>query len=402
MNRRETKVGLLACIAFVIAFPATIAGGLMIAPMVAFLAVVFLPLQPISWKSVRWAWPLIPAAFFLCWTCLSFLWSPYDDAEQIPKTLLGVPLYALFAWRVGALEGPWRHRAEACLIFFVVAAGSLFAYESLTDGHGTMSFKIGAEGYDPQYHGLLQEQVFRSLGHGVGSMLLVAGPAIVLIWQRGFKRLSLVVAALVTLAAFSFGMSVNAAALVLATLVALVASWKPRIALSVVFTGMAGCLVIMPMVLPALISVLPADLTEGLPLSWTLRLEIWGYTSELIAANPWIGYGLEASRTLGDEIVVQGYQGSSLPLHPHNAALHVWLETGLVGILLLAASLVATGEMLSRLNTLSRVQILSLVWVAIAYASLLIFSYGVWQEWHQASLALAVTVIRFLDGEKIG
>ena len=108
MNLRETKVGLLACFAFLIAFPGAISGGLLIAPLIAFCALVVLPLQPISWRQVDWAWPLVPALLFLIWAAFSYLWSPHDNPEQIPKTVIGIPLYALFAWRVGGLDGPWR------------------------------------------------------------------------------------------------------------------------------------------------------------------------------------------------------------------------------------------------------------------------------------------------------
>lgn len=400
MNRREAKVGVLACFAFIIAFPAAVGGGLLIAPLVALTAMTYVPLQPISWRSVRWAWPFIPAALFLVWACISYLWSSHDDAEQIPKTLLGLPLYAIFAWRVGGLEGVWKRRAEACLVFFVLATGCMMLFEAVTGGQGTMSFKIGAEGFDPEQDTGLVEQVYRSLGHGAAPFVLIGGPAVALIWARGHKRLAALAAGLILFAAFSFEMSVNAVAVLLASLVTALASFRPRLALSLVFTGLAGFLVVMPLLMPGLISILPDSFTSNLPVSWSWRLEIWTFTSDLITQRPWFGYGLDASRTLGRDILIAGIQGSSLPLHPHNAALHIWLETGFVGVLLFAASLVALGEMLSRLSTLSTIQTLALIWVVVAYASLLVFSYGVWQEWHQASLAMAVAVIRFLQTER--
>ncbi len=399
MNRRETKVGLLACFAFAMAFPASISGALLIAPLIAFCAILITPVYPLSWRSIEWASPVIPGMLFLLWACLSFLWSPHPDAEQIPKTLLGVPLYALFAWRVGALEGPWRARAEACLIFFVLAAGCFFLFETLTNAQGTVSFKIGFEGADTNDMRDIIYKAYRSLGHGVVPLVLMAGPVAALLWMRGHKGLAILIMALTASAALSYGFAINAVAMFLAGIAVALASLRPRLALPVMFTLLAGFIVVMPVFLPSMYALLPEEFIARLPDSWAWRLEIWAFASERITENPWVGYGLDASRQIGEGILLAGIEWDALPLHPHNAALHVWLETGLVGVILLAATLLATGEMLARLETISRVQILALVWVVIAYACLLVFSYGVWQEWHQASLAMAIAVVRFIKPE---
>ncbi|MBR9824293.1 MAG: O-antigen ligase family protein [Alphaproteobacteria bacterium] len=399
MNRRETKVGLLACFAFLLAFPGAISGGLLIAPLLAFCALLMTPLQPISYRRIEWAWPLIPGMLFLLWTATSFLWSPHDNPEQIPKTVLGIPLYILFAWRVGALEGPWRERALGCLIVFVFAAATMFVFESLTGGHGTISFKIGFENADiTDMRGLLH-RVSRSLGHGVAVLVLLAGPAAILLWLRGAPRLAFALLALTFIAAMSFGLAVNAIAFVASALVVAFAYFKPRLALPTIFIALAGFVVIMPVFMPSLIAIIPESMLGQLPQSWVWRLEIWEFASDLIVENPWFGYGLDASRELGEGIQVEGYNWDVLPLHPHNAALHIWLETGLVGVILLAASLLAVGDVLGRQTTMSQIEVLALAWVLTSYACLLVFSYGVWQEWHQASLALAIAAVRMLRPE---
>lgn len=400
MNRRETKVGLLACFAFLIAFPGAISGGLLIAPLIAFCALVFLPLQPISWRQVDWAWPLVPALLFLIWAAFSYLWSPHDNPEQIPKTVIGIPLYALFAWRVGGLDGPWRERLIACVITFAFASALFFVFESITGGHGTISFKIGFEDADTRDMRDFLNRVHRSLGHGVAVLVLVAGPIAALIWSRGHRIVAISLLVLTLWAALSFGMTVNAVASIAAGTAVLLASLRPRIALSVVFTLLAGFIVVMPVFMPSLIALMPDGLMENLPPSWVWRLHIWEFASERISERPWLGYGLDASRQIGDGMLVSGVAWDVLPLHPHNAALHIWLETGLIGVILLAATLMATGDMLSRVESINRTQILALIWVITAYACLLVFSYGVWQEWHQASLAMAIAVVRLLKPQR--
>lgn len=68
------------------------------------------------------------------------------------------------------------------------------------------------------------------------------------------------------------------------------------------------------------------------------RLEIWSFVGQRIAERPLLGWGLDASRAIpgGKELIQPGE--TWLPLHPHNAALQVWLELGLPGAVLMALS----------------------------------------------------------------
>ena len=75
------------------------------------------------------------------------------------------------------------------------------------------------------------------------------------------------------------------------------------------------------------------------------RVAIWRFTTERVVERPWLGWGMDASRMWPGVI----------PLHPHNAALQVWLELGVVGAACAA--------------------------VAIAYLTIGALSFGVWQEW---------------------
>ena len=55
--------------------------------------------------------------------------------------------------------------------------------------------------------------------------------------------------------------------------------------------------------------------------SWFARAGIWRFVSGEVLSHPLIGWGMDASRMWPNLI----------PLHPHNAALQVWLELGAVG-----------------------------------------------------------------------
>ena len=61
------------------------------------------------------------------------------------------------------------------------------------------------------------------------------------------------------------------------------------------------------------------------------RLLIWSFTGDRIAERPLTGWGLDASRAIpgGRDPIRPGE--AWMPLHPHNAALQLWLELGAPG-----------------------------------------------------------------------
>lgn len=384
---------------FILAYPAVMASGLLIAPLMALAGMVIAPLRLHSWRRIRWPWVVIPAGLFLVWTSISFLWSPHDDPQQIPKFLFGVPLYILFAYRIGQQTGRWRARIEASLIFFVFAASLFFFLEAMTNGSATLAFKVKNEDLEATTRDTLFV-VNRSLGHGVAPLLLVGGPAILLSWKKGGPLLGGILSGLILLAALSFDMQVNAAALFLGAIGMACAWYFPRQAVAATFGGLAGAVLVMPIALPGLIQLIPDGLRDSLPLSWIWRLEIWTYVSDEIWQSPWIGQGLDAARSVQSDIEIPGFTVEALPLHPHNAALHVWLETGVVGVLLLAVTLIGLGERMNAAKSLTKFQAMATVWVVWVYASLLLFSYGAWQEWHQGAVALAATAVLLLRSGK--
>src|SRR5690606_13358060 len=84
----------------------------------------------------------------------------------------------------------------------------------------------------------------------------------------------------------------------------------------------AGVLVLAApwLVLAARNAGLLAKLQAAAPQSWADRVGYWGRAADLTASEPILGWGLDASRMFSPGI----------RLHPHDAALQVWLELGLV------------------------------------------------------------------------
>jgi O-antigen ligase len=133
------------------------------------------------------------------------------------------------------------------------------------------------------------------------------------------------------------------------------------------------------------------------------RVMTWDFVVERIAERPLLGWGMEASRAIPGgtdtfppavldryglmrpeerEVFGRDY-AHRLPLHPHNAALQVWLELGLVGGVLAAALVVAI---------LLGAATPAAIGAAVAGAATSQLSFGVWQPWWIATLVLAAVL----------
>ena len=123
------------------------------------------------------------------------------------------------------------------------------------------------------------------------------------------------------------------------------------------------------------------------------RLLIWDFAGERIAERPLLGWGLDSSRAIpgGKELIRPGQR--RLPLHPHDAALQVWLELGLPGAVLFALLLGWLWLRLARRR--GRASIAAAVGrqPRRRLARSLSAGWGVWQEWWLGDAGLAVFAI---------
>ncbi len=117
-----------------------------------------------------------------------------------------------------------------------------------------------------------------------------------------------------------------------------------------------------------------------LPKNWQHRLYIWQFAAEKIAERPFFGWGFDASRDIagGSEIVAN--LSAVLPLHPHNAALQLWLELGVPGVAIVLVLLSHLFLGLAR-SGLGRARIALAAAMASAYLVIANIGFGVWQNW---------------------
>ena len=147
-------------------------------------------------------------------------------------------------------------------------------------------------------------------------------------------------------------------------------------------------------------SVKPSNVIEtesALPKAALHRLLIWNFTTKKIFEKPVLGWGMNAARLIPggqDKLhdASNSYYGQKLPLHPHNIALQVWLELGLVGTILLSIFGALVILAITAQNLPLSVSVCSIGQLTTGLA-ILNLSYGVWQTWWGASLYLAAALM---------
>lgn len=109
------------------------------------------------------------------------------------------------------------------------------------------------------------------------------------------------------------------------------------------------------------------------------RLEIWDFISRYTLSNPLWGFGIEATRTIDNFDTAQIYHGDSSILHPHNFALQLWMEFGLIGAVSGALFLGAILHLMQKRLTPAQSRITLPVFIAAL--SVGATGYGMWQSW---------------------
>lgn len=168
----------------------------------------------------------------------------------------------------------------------------------------------------------------------------------------------------------------------------------------VLFNLVAGGLLLAP-VLVWVIGGGGPHLAGVLPLTAQQRLIIWQAALERIMEKPFFGQGVNAARTWTDtyqnhpdllaQLSPELINHRIIPNHPHNMALQLWAETGLVGAVLAASLLVMIGRFLPAPSHLSlgiKLASAGLFGTALSYFAV---SYSIWDESYWASLAIVLS-----------
>lgn len=148
---------------------------------------------------------------------------------------------------------------------------------------------------------------------------------------------------------------------------------------------------IMPQVIEQIVDLLPQEFARQGHIDH--RLEIWKGYSNLIYQKPFLGWGmgsdfaLGTTDRLGDDLANKGYH-SQAP-SPHNAALEIWINLGVIGVLLLAAAL-SMGHLMARKAT-ANFQSAS-TGAAVAIFTVAVVGSSLFQGWFLAAIVIAIAL----------
>lgn len=358
---------------------------------------------------------LSPAPFaliglgFIAWAALSEVWAPGHRA--------------LFAGSLWNGDFAVRARSLAAILLFLTASLTIAATLRASPGPRASGVVVAMLGIQAAtviglifVSGLVLAAVYgedpRRLQEGAQNIsrnantLALALPLLLPMLVLRLKSAGPVLAGLLAVGSgTAFVLFGNDSALVamagMVVAVALVAL-MPRTGFRWLFGALAGYIASAPVVFAVLIRALD-PVAHYLPASFRSRLWSWEVVIARTSDTPFLGHGLGATRTWKETFATRPDWLSQLPDnwtnypivpgHPHNMALQIWAETGMVGAVLAALSLVALAFHLPRPNVLRPEIRFAVAGLAGAATSIFSFAYNLWNEGFWASLALAAAAI---------
>lgn len=332
---------------------------------------------------------ILVVGVFLLLAALSGLWSPSDRAAATVAEIAYIALGALAggAW-VSQMPGVEARRLACLFLGGFLAGVAVFGIEALLD------FPLHR-----WWNAIPDEEVVHLLYSNVPKrtaalLCLLVWPAslaidrtrargVALLLPVGYALLCLPLTSRSALLGIAIGLVVFA-----------LACWSAR----------AGRILLGSVVAVAFTAMVPLALFLDRALNlegadWLFpsarhRIEIWSFAAGRALQAPLLGQGIDASRALEPQGEVSRFvplTDSLLPLHPHNAALQVWLEMGAIGSALALAAimmlLAGTGRMARRDQPFA----LALFATALAMGST---AYGIWQAWWMAGFLAAALMLR--------
>jgi hypothetical protein len=314
------------------------------------------------------------------WGAISALWS----VAPMRTLAVAARLAGLFAAGLVLAAATGHIVAPRRLAFFLLAGLALGIVMALTDlaTGGALS-------------SLFSDRLYRATRLNQGSMtfailLLPAGAALVYL---GHPVLGVLLAAATAVTIYALAGTAAKAALLAGLPIGLLFYRSPTRLANIAAVVAVIAIVTAPLTL-ARLERLPglSEKADTFKVSAGHRLLIWSFAADRIAEHTLLGWGLDSSRAIpgGADPIRPGE--SWMPLHPHNAALQLWLELGVPGVVLFALLIALAWRALARAAW-------PRLFVAAAAASLTIglvgcfATYGMWQEWWLGTLWFSLFLV---------
>jgi O-antigen ligase len=318
---------------------------------------------------------------FVAWTAASVGWS------EFPATSLGALgefwLSVVFAFVV-AVTLPGRiNRQSAALLAVSCALAAIMMLVELQTG---MALRRALH---------VRPNTFIFNRPMLTLMALLPGAVAFLIVQRRRPLGWLAAGGLTVLVAFAIQRSESGAALLgvcVTSAVFPLAFLAPRLVAGTAALGFVAVLALAPFLGPIGDRMIPASVHERLANDHSRdRIDIWLSFGDAIRQDPVLGGGFGISplmdRTTVAAKVVPEHRELLGVGHPHNAAIQVWAELGIVGVVLTLMIILQTLRAIVRQKRVVAAAALALLGGATAVA---LVGHGAWQGWWAASIGAAI------------
>ncbi|MEK7265184.1 MAG: O-antigen ligase family protein [Pseudomonadota bacterium] len=327
---------------------------------------------------------------FSLWVAVTMFWSPVPGAEWLALTVLVSALGAGALVFEAQQASPRRTRLFSnVFIGMVCVASAALMFEGLSGAYLRHVFP-------PEDLSPLRWKDFVALGRGVTAMAPLVFPAAVLLrrltgsWWVAFSP-----AAALYIAAGNFSIFANVAGLSAGALAFAAALYWPRVSIKFWSALIVAALIAVPFVA----SILPAEAVQRgdyifIPASWALRLVAWREAAEAALGSCFpIGCGADYARALSEQGVTIEIPGwpialPTMPVHPHNLFLQIWLELGLPGVILFAVAFIDGAMALLKARIDARAYAAIAAVAAVSFISVM-FEASLWQVWRLSVFALA-------------
>jgi len=273
---------------------------------------------------------------FIAWVFISLLWSQVglNGIWAAFSILLLCVAGFIFMGVIEALDSRQTRIAQTILMSAGVAMVSLFLFEHLTDGVFAKFLKGRTSSH------------MDFIGRGLSILISVIWPVIALILMRKGKRVW--VAILIAVAgatAYQYPNEAMFLGFAIGSFTFIAGLWMRRATVVFVFGVFMLFVITGPKIAHTIMNV-PAVKAKAVSILGHRqhRLNIWEFVSSKVEDRPLVGHGFRMSRLFGAEenkyyLETREQFGVSrwrlkLPLHPHNISLQIWLELGLIGIIL--------------------------------------------------------------------
>lgn len=185
-----------------------------------------------------------------------------------------------------------------------------------------------------------------------------------------------------------FGIDLNVIIFILANIGAFIALYYPKLIIGLVFTIGGTLIAGAPVIYGHIANLAKNLLGSNLPMSYERRADMWLYALSKIKEKPIWGYGLDSSRQFQDKVYLGGYEWTAIQMHPHSAPLHIWLEGGVVGAILLLAILFYAAFISLQSKNLNKENSWAFCGLLISILAVWALSHSIWEQWLWAISAI--------------